>query len=77
MFRHTSRNGFFFFKFLKVGNIFENLDRKGTKRDFMKKKTNKQTNKQTFLAFLALFCQNFQKYCLIQTYEKLVPREVS
>ena len=74
MLRHFSRNFCFFFKFLiqifELGNIFENFDQK----------VPKNTKKVIFwqkIMFFDFFGQNFQKYCLIQKFEKTVPRVVS
>ena len=58
---------FFFFQIFKLGNIFEILTKKAKNVFFCQKNH-----------LFTTFCQNFQKYCINQKYEKKTfPREMS
>ena len=67
MLRHFSRNFFFsfFFQIFRLGiYLFVNFDQKMPKKLLFGKKS----------LFKYIFGQNFQKYCLIQKFEKQIPR---
>ena len=66
MLRHFSRNNYF--QIFELGNIFENFDQKVPKKVIFWQK---------IMFFFDFFGQNYQKYYLIQKFEKTVPRVVS